>query len=466
MKLKNLLFSFLVITAFQRSTAQPCKHAIKEQGGSCSIKFNDATDPCITPDQYETMFKRCRENARLYRDAIQLQKSNSTVLFNWPLQMANGLNNCNNYVIGNFVDQGLGSGNYNDYNCGYITYDTHHGTDIAAWPYPFLKMDSNMVEVIAAAPGIIVDKVDGNFDKNCGISSTAPNYIMIQHTDGSVALYEHLKKFSLTSKVIGQTVTTGEYLGIAGSSGNSTLPHLHFEVRADTNFTVLVDPFSGPCNLMNTSSWWAVQKPYPEPTILSVSTNTAAPVMPACPVTETPNETGCFTGAGMGIFTIFLLFETDSTSVNLRILNPNGSVFSSWVHNCTVDYFWSYWYWNQPLPTVSGTYTFEAVYNGDTCSKQFEINCASGIAEEFAQAHFFEITPNPNDGNFTILFQKAITKGAIEIVNIPGENIFTENILNESKKEINLKSISRGIYFVKVFNGEKYDCKKLIIEHD
>ena len=90
-------------------------------------------------------------------------------------------------------------------------------------------MDNNQVEVIAAAAGTIVDKADGNFDKNCGSNNLMANYLVIQHTDGSRVLYFHMKKNSLTTKAIGQPVALGEYLGVVGSSGNSSGPHLHFE---------------------------------------------------------------------------------------------------------------------------------------------------------------------------------------------------------------------------------------------
>jgi hypothetical protein len=41
-----------------------------------------------------------------------------------------------------------------------------------------------------------------------------------------------------------------------------------------------------------------------------------------------------------------------------------------------------------------------------------------------------------------------------------------ENISNESKKEITLETISGGVYFLKVFDGEQYYCKKIIIEQN
>lgn len=77
----------------------------------------------------------------------------------------------------------------------------------------------------------------------------------------------------------------------------------------------------------------------------------------------------------------------------------------------------------------------------------------------------FITSPNPSSGNFIISFERII-KGNIEILNILGENIFAENIFNESKKEIELKDVSEGIYFVKVFDGEKSYCKKLMVKHD
>lgn len=76
------------------------------------------------------------------------------------------------------------------------------------------------------------------------------------------------------------------------------------------------------------------------------------------------------------------------------------------------------------------------------------------------------VAPNPNDGNFAITFSNFITKGVIEIYNLFGEKVFEENINASITKEINLKNISAGIYFVKVFDGDKSYCKKLIIDRN
>lgn len=52
--------------------------------------------------------------------------------------------------------------------------------------------------------------------------------VMVDHGNGYQTLYAHL---SAVSAVCGQSVYTGTYIGAIGSTGNSTGPHLHFEVR-------------------------------------------------------------------------------------------------------------------------------------------------------------------------------------------------------------------------------------------
>ena len=53
-------------------------------------------------------------------------------------------------------------------------------------------------------------------------------YIMVAHKDGYQTLYAHL---SVLGARIGQAVKKGDVIGYSGTSGNSTGPHLHFEMR-------------------------------------------------------------------------------------------------------------------------------------------------------------------------------------------------------------------------------------------
>ena len=85
------------------------------------------------------------------------------------------------------------------------------------------------------------------------IDAIAGNYIAIDHGNGEVSIYAHLKPGSLTVKV-GDVVKAGQLIAKLGSSGNSTEPHLHFQVcdRAEplkcagipVNFTNIELPYA------------------------------------------------------------------------------------------------------------------------------------------------------------------------------------------------------------------------------
>lgn len=55
-------------------------------------------------------------------------------------------------------------------------------------------------------------------------------HVILDHGGGLSSLYGHLSSVTVTT---GQYVVAGEVIGAVGSSGNSTGPHLHFEIRRD-----------------------------------------------------------------------------------------------------------------------------------------------------------------------------------------------------------------------------------------
>lgn len=64
------------------------------------------------------------------------------------------------------------------------------------------------------------------------------NLVVIDHGNGYSTLYEHLSSFNVRC---GQAVSQGEMIGGAGSTGNSTGPHLHFEIQSGSGH---IDPLS------------------------------------------------------------------------------------------------------------------------------------------------------------------------------------------------------------------------------
>ncbi|HND32830.1 MAG TPA: peptidoglycan DD-metalloendopeptidase family protein [Myxococcota bacterium] len=141
-----------------------------------------------------------------------------------------------------------------DWNCGGIYYSGHNGSDfgVGGWG----GMDEGR-RIVAAADGVVVGTNDGEYDRcstgDCGDA----NYVMIEHANGRRTWYWHLKQWTVAVSP-GQAVTCGTHLGYAGSSGNSTGPHIHFEVREASGSAS--DPFDGPCS--GPPTYWISQGAY------------------------------------------------------------------------------------------------------------------------------------------------------------------------------------------------------------
>ncbi|MEH0637733.1 transglycosylase family protein [Streptomyces bottropensis] len=65
--------------------------------------------------------------------------------------------------------------------------------------------------------------------------------VVIRHADGRYTQYAHLSAISVKS---GQSVSAGQRIGRSGSTGNSSGPHLHFEVRTGPGFGSDIDPLA------------------------------------------------------------------------------------------------------------------------------------------------------------------------------------------------------------------------------
>lgn len=89
--------------------------------------------------------------------------------------------------------------------------------------YDFGAGGINGQPVYAVADGTVM--ISGNLG-----NSSYGNYILINHNNGLFTLYAHGQNGSRTVSA-GQTVKQGQQIMRVGSTGNSTGPHLHFEVR-------------------------------------------------------------------------------------------------------------------------------------------------------------------------------------------------------------------------------------------
>lgn len=96
----------------------------------------------------------------------------------------------------------------------------HSGLDISA---------PSGTPIVAADSGTVVTAV---------YSSSYGNYVAISHGNGNSTLYAHMSRLAVSS---GQSVSKGQVIGYVGSTGWSTGPHCHFEIRVGGQ---LVNPAS------------------------------------------------------------------------------------------------------------------------------------------------------------------------------------------------------------------------------
>ncbi len=91
---------------------------------------------------------------------------------------------------------------------------------------------------IAANAGATISSAQAGTVGIAEYSSSYGYYVVVYHADGNSTLYAHMSSMAVS---VGQSVSRGQTLGYVGSTGWSTGPHLHFEVRVGGT---CVDPLS------------------------------------------------------------------------------------------------------------------------------------------------------------------------------------------------------------------------------
>lgn len=102
---------------------------------------------------------------------------------------------------------------------------SHHGIDFGA-----AAGAKAGAKIPAAGAGTVTANAWGD---------AAGNYVFIRHSNGDVTVYMHLRERSKLK--IGAKVKQGQTVGYVGSTGRSTGPHLHFEIRPNGRYPG-VDP--------------------------------------------------------------------------------------------------------------------------------------------------------------------------------------------------------------------------------
>lgn len=438
----------------------------------------DTPHPCIHSLQRRQIQIQLRQNIEQLKKEGKLNGSTTreVVRLGWPLAQVPGHNDFGYHTVSAFVDHKTDFPNrLEDYNCGERSFDTdegynHAGTDFSLWPYEWNKMEEDQIEVVAAAAGIIIGKDDGNFDQNCEFVDTAQwNAVYVRHADGTQAWYGHLKENSLLEKEIGDPIDRGEYIGVVGSSGTSTGPHLHFELQDEMGN--IIDPYVGDCNQID-SSYWLAQRPYFDSAINRLSTHDAFPEAFDCPELTVLNEELNFCGGDIVILIAFLRDQQENQLLEHSIIKPDGSTFLFWSNALTgVAYFpASFTSQSVILPTdpQKGTWKYKVKFNDENYVHDFYVCADTPIIEIPSSDIIQSIFPNPafEKINVPMIVQDAGSYH-MQIFNVAGQLVYKQKLILEEGKQMlhfSIQDLAKGIYLFQMtdINGQGFQAAKFV----
>jgi murein DD-endopeptidase MepM/ murein hydrolase activator NlpD len=312
-------------------------------------------DRCISPDQYDLVRQQIRAFGAVEPNLRQ------DLLFEDPLG-GGGINSPGKTTV-NYVDWSP-SDNLLDYSCGSVTYDSHQGTDIEL--LDFYDMDEG-VPILSAASGHVIYRHDGEFDRRTAwVNGVQANGVIVQQSDGSEAWYWHMRKNSVRVAV-SDSVSVVDTLGLVGSSGFSSGPHLHFEINQNT----ILDPYQGPCQ--TDSSRWAQQPDYilNLPFQLMSHGLTTLPLSWALVCERPPTKTHIT--AGDTLYSWLRLRNVKASDQLTWKFYYQGSLWNSYTFSPGTTYPSSWWYIWWILPTTSnfyGNWTLKIYHNNDFLTQQ------------------------------------------------------------------------------------------------
>ncbi|HWS59332.1 MAG TPA: T9SS type A sorting domain-containing protein, partial [Flavobacterium sp.] len=115
--------------------------------------------------------------------------------------------------------------------------------------------------------------------------------------------------------------------------------------------------------------------------------------------------------------------------------------------------------------------TFTATQNGNYTVEITDANGCKGISSVFIISNLslndnsvnkkINIYPNPTTGLVTISNEDNLTIDKIEIVNVLGKTVATKT---ENTSQVDITSLSNGMYVFKIYSGENVSIKKIIKE--
>ena len=193
--------------------------SISSNGGDIKSQFDEFVSYCQNNLGSYNTYKSRRDTTKTYVEQLYEQGKFSS----------GGLaGNLGATSSAGFIFPVAGCSKDNINNKTYPSYKGHTGVDVNR------GVQEGVSQIVAVAAGKVIQSVA--LKNSNGTYRSYGEYVVIDHQNGLCTAYCHM--YPNSRKVAtGETVQQGQILGLLGTTGNSSGPHLHFEVRLGSNQT-------------------------------------------------------------------------------------------------------------------------------------------------------------------------------------------------------------------------------------
>jgi murein DD-endopeptidase MepM/ murein hydrolase activator NlpD len=336
----------------------------------------------------------------------------------------------------NYVDVDPRSPTLADYTGGPYTYDGHTGHDMTL--ANFGSQDDG-VPVYAAAAGTVVALHDGEYDRNTAASNLPGNYVDVDHGKGWHTIYYHFRTNTILVHV-GDTVVAGQVLGLAGSSGSSTLGHLHFEVQH--NGDVVEEEY-------DPNTFWVTPLPY-QGTVRSILdsgvSSSGSTTLADISAEERPVAANIFSQASGQQISVWLNdYNAANDNLAFKAYKPDGTRYTPLDFSFTASQSrGGRWYYSKNLPANLdlGTWHIGIEINGTEMARDaFQVTAGGAGAARVTQGSTYV----PNGRTTPIDF------GTVSPGSSPPQRTFTVSNLGSATLTLSNLTLPSGFSLVGSF---------------
>lgn len=193
--------------------------SISSNGGDIKSQFDEFVSYCQNNLGSYNTYKSRRDTTKTYVEQLYEQGKFSSGGLAGDLGAASSAG---------FIFPVAGCSKDNINNKTYPSYPKHTGVDVNR------GVQEGVSQIVAVAAGKVIQSVA--LKNSNGTYRSYGEYVVIDHQNGLCTAYCHM--YPNSRKVAtGETVQQGQILGLLGTTGNSSGPHLHFEVRLGSNQT-------------------------------------------------------------------------------------------------------------------------------------------------------------------------------------------------------------------------------------